>query len=55
LTGESHGVLRRRQEAGMAEVVYDTNQLIDFAKKGKLDVSGFTTIFNIIDYPKAGI
>ena len=37
----------------MEEVVYDTNQLINFLKKGKQDVEGFTTIFNIIEFPKA--
>jgi predicted nucleic acid-binding protein len=37
----------------MEEIVYDTNQLIDFAKKAKFDLSGFTTIFNVIEFPKA--
>jgi len=37
----------------MEEVVYDTNQLIDFLKRGKRDLKGFTTIFNIIEFPKA--
>ena len=37
----------------MEEVVYDTNQLISFLKSGKQKVDGFTTIFNIIEFPKA--
>jgi hypothetical protein len=37
----------------MEEVVYDTNQLINFLKSGKRNVKGFTTIFNIIEFPKA--
>ena len=37
----------------MEEVVYDTNQLIAFLKSGKRNVKGFTTIFNIIEFPKA--
>ncbi len=37
----------------MEEVVYDTNQLIELSKSGKLDVRGFTTIFNVIEFPKA--
>jgi len=37
----------------MEEVVYDTNQLIASAKKGKFDLKGFTTIFNVIEFPKA--
>ena len=37
----------------MEEVVYDTNQLIDFLKKGKVNVTGFTTIINVVEFPKA--
>ena len=37
----------------MEEVVYDTNQLIGFLKSGKHSVKGFTTILNIIEFPKA--
>lgn len=37
----------------MEEIVYDTNELIDFLKKRKLDLNGFTTIFNLIEFPKA--
>ena len=37
----------------MEEIVYDTNQLINFLKSGKRNVKGFTTIFNIIEFPKA--
>jgi tRNA(fMet)-specific endonuclease VapC len=37
----------------MEEVVYDTNELIDLLKKAKLDIKGFTTIFNLIEFPKA--
>jgi tRNA(fMet)-specific endonuclease VapC len=37
----------------MEEAVYDTNQLIDFLKKGKVDLAGFTTIFNLVEFPKA--
>src|SRR4030066_1580359 len=37
----------------MEEVVYDTNQLIAFLKSGKRDAKGFTTILNIIEFPKA--
>jgi predicted nucleic acid-binding protein len=37
----------------MEEVVYDTNQLISILKNGKRKADGFTTIFNIIEFPKA--
>src|SRR3990170_198237 len=37
----------------MEEVVYDTNQLIAFLKSGKRNAKGFTTILNIIEFPKA--
>ena len=37
----------------MEEVVYDTNELIDFHGKGKLNLNGFTTVFNLLEFPKA--
>ncbi|MGD0451484.1 MAG: hypothetical protein ABSA79_10595 [Candidatus Bathyarchaeia archaeon] len=37
----------------MEEIVYDTNQLIDLLRKNKLDTSGFTTIFSLVEFPKA--
>jgi predicted nucleic acid-binding protein len=37
----------------MEEVVYDTNLLIDLLKSGKHTAKSFTTIFNIIEFPKA--
>jgi len=37
----------------MEEIVYDTNELIDLLKKSKLGINGFTTIFNVIEFPKA--
>ena len=37
----------------MEEVVYDTNLLISLLKSGKRTEKGFTTIFNIIEFPKA--
>ncbi len=37
----------------MEETVYDTNELIDFLKKGKRDLPGFTTVFNVVEFPKA--
>lgn len=37
----------------MEEVVYDTNELIDFLKKSKLNLTGFTTVFSLIEFPKA--
>jgi hypothetical protein len=37
----------------MEEVVYDTNQLISLLKSGKRTANGFTTILNIIEFPKA--
>jgi predicted nucleic acid-binding protein len=33
--------------------VYDTSALIGFLKSGQRDVKGFTTILNIIEFPKA--
>ena len=37
----------------MEKIVYDTNELIDYLKKGNLDLIGFTTVFNVIEFPKA--
>ena len=37
----------------MEEVVYDTNQLISLLKGGKHSAKGFTTILNVIEFPKA--
>jgi tRNA(fMet)-specific endonuclease VapC len=35
------------------EIVYDTNQLIALLRSGKDSIKGLTTIFNIIEFPKA--
>jgi len=37
----------------MEEVVFDTNALIDLARSGKKAAKGFTTVFNMIEFPKA--
>jgi len=37
----------------MEEVVYDTSALINLLKSGKKTAKGFTTIFSIIEFPKA--
>ncbi len=37
----------------MEEVVYDTNQLIDFLRKNERNITGFTTIFSVVEFPKA--
>ncbi len=37
----------------MEEAVYDTSVLINLLKSGKHVAKGFTTIFNIIEFPKA--
>ncbi|HTY74639.1 MAG TPA: PIN domain-containing protein [Candidatus Nanoarchaeia archaeon] len=37
----------------MEEIVYDTNQLINHLKANKTEFKGLTTIFNIIEFPKA--
>jgi len=34
------------------EVVYDTSALINLLKSGKQTAKGFTTIFNVIEFPK---
>ena len=36
----------------MEENIYDTNKLID-AYKNKEKLNGYTTIFNVIEFPKA--
>ncbi len=41
------------RKARTEEIVYDTSQLIEFSKKGKFNLAGFTTILNVIEYPKA--
>ncbi|KPV62110.1 MAG: tRNA(fMet)-specific endonuclease VapC [Candidatus Bathyarchaeota archaeon BA2] len=37
----------------MEEVVYDTSALINLLKSGKKIAKGFTTVFNVIEFPKA--
>ena len=37
----------------MEEIVYDTNELVDLLKKSILGINGFTTIFNLVEFPKA--
>jgi hypothetical protein len=37
----------------MEEVVYDTSQLIVLQKNAERNANGFTTILNIIEFPKA--
>ncbi|MFQ6076353.1 MAG: PIN domain-containing protein [Candidatus Bathyarchaeia archaeon] len=37
----------------MEEVVYDTSVLIELVKKGVKHIDGFTTILNLIEFPKA--
>ena len=37
----------------MEEVLYDTSALINLLKNGKLVARGFTTILNIVEFPKA--
>lgn len=37
----------------MEEIVYDTNALIGLLKSEKTVAKGFTTIFNVIEFPKA--
>jgi len=37
----------------MEEIAYDTSALIDLLKSRKHLAEGFTTIFNIIEFPKA--
>jgi len=37
----------------MEEVLYDTSALINLLKSGKQAARGFTTILNIVEFPKA--
>lgn len=37
----------------MEEVLYDTSALISFLKKRKRAAKGFTTVLNIVEFPKA--
>jgi len=37
----------------MEEAVYDTSALINLLKTGRYDIKVFTTIFNVIEFPKA--
>jgi len=37
----------------MGKNLFDTNRLIDFYKAKQKDIKGFTTILNIIEYPKS--
>jgi tRNA(fMet)-specific endonuclease VapC len=37
----------------MEEIVYDTNKLINYLKTSKTSLKGLTTIFSIIEFPKA--
>jgi len=37
----------------MEEVLYDTSALINVLKSGKREARGFTTILNILEFPKA--
>jgi hypothetical protein len=37
----------------MEEVLYDTSALISFLKGGKRVAKGFTTVLNIVEFPKA--
>ncbi len=36
----------------MEENLYDTNVLIELYRERKINISGYTTIFNIIEFPK---
>ena len=37
----------------MGEVLFDTNRLIEFQKSKKKDIKGFTTIFNLLEFPRS--
>ena len=37
----------------MEEILYDTSALINLLKSGKQAARGFTTILNIVEFPKA--
>ncbi len=39
----------------MEEIAYYTNQLINHLKTDKASFKGLTTIFNIIEFPKAPV
>lgn len=36
----------------MAESIFDTSELIELRKSGDRDVEGYTTILNLIEFPK---
>lgn len=36
----------------MAESIFDTSELIELRKSGGLDAEGYTTILNLIEFPK---
>ena len=36
----------------MGEILFDTNTLIELAKSDQKNVEGYTTIFNVIEFPK---
>lgn len=37
----------------MEEAVFDTSALIELLRNGKKTAKGFTTIFNVVEFPKA--
>ena len=37
----------------MGENLFDTTKLIDFQKSGKQDIEGYTTIYNLIEFPRS--
>ncbi len=37
----------------MGENLFDTNRLIAFQKSSRREIEGYTTIFNIIEFPKS--
>ncbi|MHA1147576.1 MAG: type II toxin-antitoxin system VapC family toxin [Promethearchaeota archaeon] len=37
----------------MGENIFDTNRLINFQKIGNKDIEGFTTIYNLIEFPRS--
>ena len=37
----------------MEESIFDTSELIELRKSGDLDVEGYTTILNLIEFPKS--
>ena len=36
----------------MGKILFDTNTLIELAKSNQKNVEGYTTIFNVIEFPK---